>query len=593
MRRIQTIFQNMRFKQKLFVSYVIVSFIPILVLGIFAYSQASSLLLLQAEQNLDGAVGRAAETINSRAKQHEAIIISVTQNMIFKQIFIENNGDFPVLYRDYVDPFFSNILDFNKDILQISVFTENQQILRGEYILPIGLTADLPWAAGKKLQSGSQGTEWHIRNNKMFATRAFIGEDGPKLGSEPAVLFLSIDTDSMLQELDGLKKEAYGVLLLDREGSPIYSRRGGEGNQALLMGDIDPASLTNPNGSITMNGTSYMYIDKEIPETGWRLVYFTPKSAITFDASSIMRATALTAFICLIILSLIIAMFSGTFVKRIIKLNKQMLVVENGNLKIDVSSPSKDEIGQLTNRFGNMLNNINTLIEEVYQSKITQREAELKALQTQINPHFLYNTLSIINWKALEIDAMEISQITNTVSRFYRTVLNKGRSFIPVLNEINNAKDYMQIQLIMHNNSFDFICEVDESLYRYDTINLIFQPILENALEHGIDQLRKGSRRGRIVLKGYLAGEGEDLEFAISDNGPGMSREVANEVLVRSFKGYGLKNVHDRIQIRFGPSYGLRIESEQGSGTTIYIRFPKYMAAPGEESQPPSSAASL
>ena len=109
-----------------------------------------------------------------------------------------------------------------------------------------------------------------------------------------------------------------------------------------------------------------------------------------------------------------------------------------------------------------MLININTLIEEVYQSKITQKEAELKALQTQINPHFLYNTLSIINWKALEIDAMEISQITNTVSRFYRTVLNKGRDFIPVRNELENAKDYMHIQSIMHNYRFDFICEVDE-----------------------------------------------------------------------------------------------------------------------------------
>ena len=107
-------------------------------------------------------------------------------------------------------------------------------------------------------------------------------------------------------------------------------------------------------------------------------------------------------------------------------------------------------------------------------------------------------------------------------------------------------------------------------------INLIFQPILENALEHGIDKLRKGSERGRITLRGYRSGE--DLAFCIADNGPGMSKELAEEVIQRNSVGYGLKNVHDRIQIRFGQSYGLRIESELGHGTSVFLNFPAYTA---------------
>lgn len=572
MRLFLAYFQNLRFKQKLFISYIVVSIIPVVVLGLFSYHQASSFLLQQAEQNLDGAVNQIAETINYRARQHEAIINSITQNVVFKRIFISNDSDFPVLYRDYVDPFFSNILDFNSDILQISVFTENQAILRGEYILPLSLTSDLQWAGR---QMPSKETQWHIKNGKLFATRPFVSDEEVPLGKSPAVLFLSIDADSLFQGLTDIKTKAYGILILDKAGNQILSKNM-HMNADLPAASLQSTQLTERIGSFSMNATDYMYITEEMAEPGWKLVFYTPKNGISVDARSIVSATALIALICLAGLLLIIWMFSNTFVKRIIKLNKKMLIVENGNLKIDVTSRSRDEIGQLTNRFGNMLTNINTLIEEVYQSKITQKEAELKALQTQINPHFLYNTLSIINWKALEIDAMEISQITNTVSRFYRTVLNKGRDFIPVRYELENAKDYMHIQSIMHNYRFDFICEVDEELLQYDMINLLFQPILENALEHGIDKLRKGSERGVIRLRGCRSGD--DLAFCIEDNGPGMSQALADEVIGRNSIGYGLKNVHERIQIRFGQNYGLRIESELGKGTRVFLTVPVYTA---------------
>ncbi|MGG1555837.1 sensor histidine kinase [Paenibacillus ferrarius] len=570
MRTFLAYFQNLRFKQKLFISYMVVSIIPLLVLGLFSYHQAGNFLLQQAKQNLDGAISQIADTINYRAKQHEAIINSITQNVVFKRIFVAGDGDFPVLYRDYVDPFFSNILDFNKDILQISVFTDNPAILRGEYILPLGLTSGAPWANSEKTQ-----TQWHIQNGKLYATRPFVGEEGASLGKPSAILFLSIDADRMFQDLSEIKTDAYGVLIVNQQGTPLWSK-------SIRLSSPLPTSIDlalNPDervGSLASNHTNYMYITQDIPETGWKLVYLTPQAEISVNAKRIVSATVLITVICLAVLLLIIWMFSNTFVKRIIKLNKNMMTVEKGNLKIDVSSQSRDEIGQLTNRFGQMIANINTLIEEVYQSKITQKEAELKALQTQINPHFLYNTLSIINWKALEIDAMEISQITNTVSRFYRTVLNKGRDFISVRHELDNAKDYMQIQSIMHNYSFDFICEVDEELLRYDMINLVFQPILENALEHGIDQLRKGEGRGRIELRGYQVGG--DLLFSIADNGPGMTPERAEEVLQLQTAGYGLKNVHERIQIRFGQPYGLRIESEVGRGTTVVMTFPAYQA---------------
>jgi two-component system, sensor histidine kinase YesM len=570
MNRLFTYFQNLRFKQKLISSYLVVSIIPLMMLGAFSYMQANNLLLSQAKQNLDNSISQVTESVNYRAKQHEAIINSITQNIVFKQIFLTSRGDFPGLYRDYVDPFFGNILDFNPDILQISVFTDRTELLRGEYILPIGLTKDLEWSR----TGGGNETQWMGNNGKFFATRSFTDNETTASQSEThALLFLSIDGDSLFKGLDDLQTGSYGVFILNREGQPFYSKNVNMEAGLKAYEDL-PAQLEAANGFFRHDGTDYVYVNSSLAETGWKVFYFTPKSGLSVDVRSIVNATALIMVACFLILLFIISMFSNTFVKRITNLNKTMMMVENGNLKVSVASPSTDEIGQLTNRFNRMLGNINTLIEEVYQSKIVQKEAELKALQTQINPHFLYNTLSIINWKALEIDAMEISRITTTVSKFYRTVLNKGKNTISVANELENAKAYMHIQLIMHNNSFDFHCDVEEELLRFDMINLIFQPILENALEHGIDQLRKGSRRGRIELTGRMA-DGI-LEFVIRDNGPGMEREVMEQLLDVNPKGYGLKNVHDRIQILFGSAYGLRIWSKPDEGTAVTAVFPQY-----------------
>lgn len=566
--RLFTYFQNLRFKHKLISSYLVVSIIPLIMLGAFSYVQANHLLLSQARQNMDNAIRQVSEAVNYRAKQHEAIINSITQNIVFKQIFITGSGDVHGLYRDYVDPFFGNILDFNPDILQLSVFTDRSELLRGEYILPIELTRDLEWT--RNISGGKTG--WFGKNGKFFAARAFSDNSGAgSQAQSSAILFLSIDGERLFMGLDD-QKDAYGALIFNEQGELIFSR------SMNLSTDLKPfeklpLQLEAANGFFRHSNTDYVYVNSLIAETGWRVLYLTPKSGLSFDVKSIATATALIIAICIFILLFIISLFSNTFVRRINHLNKTMMKVENGNLKVSISSSSVDEIGQLTNRFNRMLNNINTLIEEVYQSKITQKEAELKALQTQINPHFLYNTLSIINWKALEIDAMEISQITTTVSKFYRTVLNKGKNTISVANELENAKAYMHIQLIMHNDSFDFICDVDKEMLSYDMINLIFQPILENALEHGVDQLRKGSRRGRVELKGRIA-DGV-LKFVISDNGPGMSKEAVEQLLEVHSRGYGLKNVHDRIQILFGSAYGLSIWSKEEEGTAVTVVFPQ------------------
>jgi len=275
---------------------------------------------------------------------------------------------------------------------------------------------------------------------------------------------------------------------------------------------------------------------------------------------------------CFGILILMTLVFSNTFVKRINKLNHQMKIVEGGNLKIEVYSNSTDEIGELSNSFGKMLNKINTLINEVYHSRIIQKEAELRALQAQINPHFLYNALSLINWKAIMIDAMEISQLTNNISKFYRTILNGGKDVISVDDEINNIKCYIEIQLTFHKNSFDVEYNFKDNIYNYNMIKMVLQPIVENAIDHGIDQKREG--RGKLAIEGFV--KDDHIIFTVQDNGPGMEKEKIGAAFLLDTGGYGLKNVQERLKIFFGEKFGISITSEKGSNTCVTIEIPTY-----------------
>ena len=198
------------------------------------------------------------------------------------------------------------------------------------------------------------------------------------------------------------------------------------------------------------------------------------------------------------------------------------------------------------------------------------KDAQLKYLQAQINPHFLYNSLSIINWKALEADQEDISRITLSLSTFYRTALNKGKNILLVRDEIANIKAYLDIQLMMHDDSFDVIYDIDDSILKYETLNLILQPILENAIHHGIEEKTDG--RGKITVRGWK--EDNCVWFMVEDNGVGMEQEVADKILTMESKGYGVRNVDERIRLCYGEKHAMKVESVVGKGTKMTIHFP-------------------
>jgi len=421
-------------------------------------------------------------------------------------------------------------------------------------VLDYSRISDELWAVETE---GAYHPKWVSRDGELFITKKFIDIYSDK---ELGIVSIVLDYDEIFKENLFMSAQEYGVFITDESKRPIYSNRPLEA--------VDKA----------LASSRYMKVELPIAISDWTLQSFVPYDFFLKESDQILRATIIVCAACILFLLLIIWIFSSTLVKRIRHLNAKMKQVEIGQLAMEVSSDASDEIGQLTNRFGKMLKTINHLIEDVYRSKLVQKEAELRALQAQIRPHFLYNSLNIINWRAIMNNDAETSSIATRLSEFYRTTLNKGDNIISVGDELQNMKAYIDIQLIMHEHNFDVIYKLDDEIYAYDMLNLILQPIVENAIEHGIDCKTAG--KGELIISGRA--EGDYIQFIIADNGPGMEQERANQILYEQSSGYGLKNVNERLSLYFENKASMMIESAPGNGTICRILIPKYSRGPGQ-----------
>ena len=231
------------------------------------------------------------------------------------------------------------------------------------------------------------------------------------------------------------------------------------------------------------------------------------------------------------------------------------------------------EVQELSESFGHMVVKIQHLMETVRREEINLRKTELKALQAQINPHFLYNTLDSIAWMCEQGRNDEAVQMVNALAQLFRISISRGHELIPIRSELRHAESYLKIQKHRYKNQFSYRFDVDESCLDFLCNKITLQPIIENAIYHGINGLVD---EGEIVIT--LRADGSDVVFTVADNGVGMEEEQIQAILRkerRDHTGIGIKNVNDRLKIYFGEGYGITIDSEPDVGTTVTIRMPQ------------------
>lgn len=552
---------DLKFKTKIKLSFLFISMIPVLVLGSFCFLETRSLLINQSKSDLHAALNQSALTLNNQLEVYNKLINFLSFN---QEIVNAANYTYTSTFEMYdqltnvIDPNFFTARYLNAGVEQITLYTGTNLHEHGYTVKPIEDIKSKDWYP---LVMKSVDVLWFKDNQDIIGVRRIINtkQENPK----DNVLYARINYDSLFRPFEGLLTQGSEILVMDSKGRPIYASEGLQGYTASHMTDKSVKELS-------WKDKKYTVLQSDIPISGWNVMLCKPTSLITRSAWLIVSTVLLMIAACIAAVVVAGSIFSRKFISRIEKLRDNMRTVGEGSLEVTVASHSKDEIGDLIRGFGSMVDNTKMLIDKVYVEEIARKEYEMKALQAQINPHFLYNALSLINWRAIRLRATDISEMAQLLSTFYRTTLNKGDNIISVSDEILNVQSYIQIQLNMHSNSFEVEYQIDDAIRSYYMPNLMLQPLIENAILHGIENREEDG--GKILLSGMI--EKDCILFHVQDNGIGIEQERLPLLLQSQSKGYGLKNVHERAKVMYGPEYGLAIESAIGVGTIVTLRFP-------------------
>ena len=310
----------------------------------------------------------------------------------------------------------------------------------------------------------------------------------------------------------------------------------------------------------------------------WKVYSFIAMNELTRGPSIIAQWIFFVVGIIGCIIGLIISLLSsGKMVKPLNALTYLMDEVEKENFNVRIHIDSKDELRRLGDSFNNMVEKIKTLINKVYYEELKLKEAEIKALQAQINPHFLYNTLDCINWLAEFGKTEEIRSVTIALANLMKTSANDRRKLVTVAEEFENINSYLTIYKITLQEKFQYCIDIDEQMLEFRIPKLILQPLVENAIIHGI---KKKIGQGSIHLKGFL--DGNRIVFKIFDDGVGISKDRLKGIWELPVKddrtvggmGSGMRNVSERIKLIYGQEYGIDIHSSEGIGTMIEVNIP-------------------
>ncbi|OOP74797.1 two-component sensor histidine kinase [Clostridium beijerinckii] len=566
MNRLKRFFLNLKFRYKIILTYFLVSIIPITILGLFCYEQTRNLLLNQEKENLKKSFSEAVTGIENSADVYNNMLNYTTFNpTVLEVINYEYNSYYEMYFKfhNMLAPYIDMLRALHNEIQQITVYTSNNIIKHSDYIMPMETIKDKSWY---KEVSGEYKPQWFINGAKnIFLAVQFINKGYNNIQN---ILYVKINFESFFQPLYNISSSNCGVYVLDKNDGVVFENRSYNDGKDYLLPSTELKKIEGD--TITCNNIDYVLMKMDMKDMGWTVYLYKPVHLIVESSKNIIYTVLLMAGICFLIILVVGYWLSYIIVNRIEKLTKNMKEMDMDHLEVTIESNSEDEIGILINSFDKLIVRIKTLIQEVYKSEISKRKYEMKALQAQINPHFLYNSLSLINWKAIRSGEDEISEMAQLLSTFYRTSLNKGSSVITVENELNNTEAYVKIQAMMHNYNFDVIFDIDNKVKEYYMINLLLQPLVENAICHGIDQKRNNRGRLRISAKQI----GTDIIFEIEDNGAGMKPEICEKILTTKTKGYGVKNVYDRIKLIYGENCDLKFISIPNEKTVAIMRIP-------------------
>lgn len=558
-------------KQKIILLALFSTLIPLLVIGPFTFILFNKAVENKVSATITNLLTIADWNIDTLITDIEDISNGIFLSNDIRG-FLSNHKVGPSLFRSETASrnTLNNITVVNRPFINsIYIGNENHGLLkinRGESL-----------AKGNEYQLIKDSSFYHQLMNSSWKGKWFNGHNMRLVTADKQPLIFG----RMIRNLDTMN--SIGILLISIDSQifeSMFNDVKTKGNILVLDGNhilysridtqVSPLQVTNMIDGSENKGTVIKKIDgtKNIvnyhtnEKTGWKVVSIIPYASAVREVNEI-RTITITLLIVGLILSII---FAFTLSRKITKqLGLLRLVTEKMEKREVISGiefNKEDEIGKIGNRFVEIYNRNIDLQLKLYESKIKEKEAELLALQSHINPHFLYNTLNTIYWMALKLHAKPIAKIAISLSKIFKLTLNDGSHITTVKNELDQVESYLEIQNIRFDHKISYSLEVDPAIFETRIIKLLLQPIIENAVYHGLEQLGKG----RIIIKGSK--QDHCLLFEISDNGKGFDSQNYHS----NKMGYALKNINERLKLHYGDGFGLEINSEIGKGTTVFLK---------------------
>ncbi len=387
---------------------------------------------------------------------------------------------------------------------------------------------------------------------------------------------VSIRISDILSIIENADITKAGLVYLINDRGEIIS----SSNEPMITKLQETNSLPNHNNSLewwewSANGNKYLVNSKSIPDAAWHLIAIIPESEMNRESRNMSILFSVISILVIVEVCIISYLLAGHYVKRLNNLNLTIHQIQKGDFDVSLSLSYGDEIDELSNNFYHMAEQLKHLMEEQYESGRAVQSAEMRALQAQINPHFLYNTLDLINWEAYDYNAFEISEIAQSLAQFYRISLNKGINVITIEEELNHVRAYVKIENFHFSGAIHLEIDVPQEIQELSCINIILQPFVENAIMHGIAE-NASIHECNILISARM--DEKNVWFYIKDDGIGMNEEQIESIFTKNTyknnNGYGVKNINSRLKLCYGEEYGVKFESVHGEGTTAILNVP-------------------
>ena len=576
MKRLIQTYNDMKFQNKVRLCMITAALIPFLLFSVMTgtllvrevssrSNRLTQQLVRQTSESLDVYLSTVEKLVSViAAESRSSLPDAAEQNREMRQMADQILSAYPeiagitVAYSDD-SCFLSGMSRVSRDLFSDEAWYREAAALDGR----LGILGD---AVGRNVV-----TNLNYSSDSIFSVvKYFHGKD---TRSPDGVVLVDIRQDMIEQLVNRVSIGEDGFLFVTDADSIVYTPA------SPIVYRIDAASIPDDGGesaNVRIAGRDYMIVNHLSEYSGWRVVGVIPRSEASDSVRSVYIAVGIAIAVGLFLVFLFSVRLSRSVTQPVSKLSSLMEKVEDGDFSVRFNAAYQDEIGVLGRSFNHMLEQTDNLIQELQEEKQIRLEAQLKSLQEQIKPHFLYNTLDTISWMARARGATDVVQLVDALTSMFRIGLSQGKDYIPLREEKTHVANYLFIQKVRYQDRLQYAVEIPEDLDLCIVPKLILQPLVENAIYHGI-KLKRGG--GMIRLTGEA--RGSSLRLHVWDNGAGVPpdrleeiRRTLRETSKEKETGFGLAYIAERIRLAYGEAYGVEIESEEGVYTKVTLHLP-------------------